>query len=133
RRTFGKSKSLIHKTFWFVAFLSRSLFHMHPALPLSSKSIVEPDFPVPITHKMSIMKINYFLFLALILSGPIVFAQWTNFGLPGFSPGGLSNWQDIEIDSNNTVYVSFNDEGLPAGQGTVMKYTGSQWTTVGNA
>lgn len=62
-----------------------------------------------------------------------VHAQWTPYGSPGFSTGGLSNWQDIEIDSNNTVYVSFNDEGLSAGQATVMKYNGSSWVTVGNA
>lgn len=62
---------------------------------------------------------------------PSAQAQWLPVGTPGFSPGGLSNWQNLVIDPNDTLYVAFNDEGLPAGQGTVMKYDGTNWVSVG--
>lgn len=59
-------------------------------------------------------------------------AQWLPVGTPGFSPGGLSNWQNLVIDDNDTLYTSFSDEGLAGGKGTVMKYNGTAWVPVGN-
>lgn len=66
-----------------------------------------------------------------ILSGGHALAQWTPVGTPGFSPGGLSNWQHLMVDENNDLFISFNDEGLPSGQGTVMRYDGSSWVSIG--
>ncbi len=72
-----------------------------------------------------------------LLAATMVFteaqSQWTNVGSAGFSPGGLSNWQQLEFDDNDTLYVSFNDEGLTGGQGTVMKFDGTTWNAVGTA
>ena len=69
---------------------------------------------------------------ALLITGQSQ-AQWAPVGTAGISPGGLSNWQHLVFDAANTPYVAFNDEGLPSGQGTVMKYNGTSWVTLGNA
>lgn len=69
--------------------------------------------------------------LLSLLGGTRTQAQWTPVGTPGFSPMGLSNWQHLLIDSGNNLYVSFNDEGFSAGQGTVMRYNGTSWVSVG--
>ncbi len=66
-----------------------------------------------------------------LLSGKDAAAQWTPVGTPGFSPGGLSNWQHLMVDDSNNLFVSFNDEGFPAGQGTVMRYNGTSWVSIG--
>lgn len=81
------------------------------------------------------MKRSYFFsaacLLLSLLGGSAAQAQWTPVGTPGFSPMGLSNWQHLLIDSDNNLYVSFNDEGFSAGQGTVMRYNGTSWVSVG--
>ncbi|RYZ53541.1 MAG: T9SS type A sorting domain-containing protein [Sphingobacteriales bacterium] len=73
----------------------------------------------------------YGAFSSLLLFSSLAQAQWTPVGGAGISPGGLSNWQHLEISDDDTLYVSFNDEGLTGGQGTVMKYNGTSWVSVG--
>lgn len=70
-----------------------------------------------------------------LLTAAVANAQWAPVGMPGISPGGLSNWQHLIIDANNTPYVSFNDEGLTntSGEGTLMRFDGTNWDTIGNA
>jgi hypothetical protein len=69
----------------------------------------------------------------ILVSSTTAQAQWSAVGSAGISPGGLSNWQHLVFDAGNTPYVAFNDEGLPAGQGTVMKYNGTSWVTLGSS
>ena len=61
--------------------------------------------------------------------------SWQPLGTAGFAPSGsgVGNWQQIEIDALNNVYVAFNDEGqgITNGQGTVMKFDGTTWQSVG--
>lgn len=70
--------------------------------------------------------------LSSLFVGQAAHAQtWTPLGNAGISPGGLSNWQHLIIDENNKVYVSFNDEGLPNGEGTLMRYDDTGWAVIG--
>jgi hypothetical protein len=61
--------------------------------------------------------------------------SWQPVGTAGFAPSGsgVCNWQQIEIDAFNNVYVAFNDEGqgLNNGQGTVMRFDGTAWQSIG--
>lgn len=69
--------------------------------------------------------------LSALCSATPLFAQWTPLGTPGFSTG-LSNYQHLVIGPGNTPYVSFSDEGLAgAGKGSVMKYDGTNWVSLG--
>lgn len=60
---------------------------------------------------------------------------WQTVGTEGFSASGsgVCNWQRLLIDRYNTPYLSFNDEGFgtTSGQGTVMKFNGTSWVSVG--
>lgn len=74
--------------------------------------------------------------LALAFMTQTASAQsWQPVGTPGFSPSGsgVCNWQSILINNDNEVYVAFNDEGqgLSNGQGTVMKFDGTTWQSIG--
>ncbi|XZF12747.1 T9SS type A sorting domain-containing protein [Chitinophagaceae bacterium MMS25-I14] len=83
------------------------------------------------------MKNQQHFFLAAAAASMLVCnvsnAQWATVGTAGFSTSGQSSWQHMAFDNHNTPYVSFNDVGLNGGQGTVMKFDGTSWTSLGNA
>lgn len=60
---------------------------------------------------------------------------WTPVGSPGFSASGsgVCNWQHLLVAPDNTLYLAYNDEGfgLNSGEGTIMKFNGTSWDTVG--
>lgn len=61
--------------------------------------------------------------------------SWELVGNAGFSASGsgVCNWQRLMVDRYNNLYLSFNDEGfgMSSGQGTVMKFNGTSWVSVG--
>jgi hypothetical protein len=60
---------------------------------------------------------------------------WNLVGAAGFSASGsgVCNWQRLLVDEYNNLYLAFNDEGfgMTAGQGTIMKFNGTNWVSVG--
>lgn len=77
-------------------------------------------------------------FITMISAGTLSAQSWENVGNPGFAASGaaagVANWQRLMVDENDTLYLAYNDEGLGFGspQGTVMKFNGTTWETVGN-
>lgn len=61
--------------------------------------------------------------------------SWEVVGTAGFSASGsgVCNWQRLLVDRYNNLYLSYNDEGfgMSAGQGTIMKFDGTNWVSVG--
>jgi hypothetical protein len=60
---------------------------------------------------------------------------WQLVGPAGFtaSGSGVANWQRLLVDEYNNLYLSYNDEGfgISSGQGTVMKFNGTNWVSIG--
>jgi hypothetical protein len=81
--------------------------------------------------------ISLVLLVCLTLAKPISSTgqTWELVGTAGFSASGsgVCNWQRLLVDRYNNLYLAFNDEGfgLGSGQGTVMKFNGTNWVSVG--
>jgi len=77
---------------------------------------------------------HFYKFLFLLITQYIIsfssFAQsWNVLGDPGFSLG-MTNFNSMAIDVNNTPYVVYEDFAN-AYKATVMKYNGTTWVPVG--
>lgn len=72
------------------------------------------------------------MLLSLSLCSVSAYAQWAYVGAPGFSTGGIANWQKLRVSPGGTLFVSFNDDDVVTGGGNVMKYDGTNWVSVGD-
>ena len=71
------------------------------------------------------------LLIALLISLSLSAQQWDNVGNAGFS-AGVTEYNDMAMDGNDTPYVVFRDNSN-SGKVTVMKFNGNAWETVGTA
>lgn len=75
------------------------------------------------------------VFLSLVRPVSSTGQTWELVGTAGFSASGsgVCNWQRLLVDPYNNLYLAFNDEGfgMTSGQGTVMKFNGTSWVSVG--
>lgn len=85
------------------------------------------------------LRISLVLFAGIGLLPPIagIGQTWEPVGTPGFSASGsgVCNWQRLLVDRYNNLYLSFNDEGfgMSSGQGSLMKFNGTNWVSVGTS
>jgi hypothetical protein len=81
------------------------------------------------------MKSKNLLFLlafATLTSSLHLSAQWQPLGGAGFTGTDVAH-TSITITGSSTPVVGFRDNGFAGGKLSVMEYTGSSWTSLGNA
>jgi len=82
------------------------------------------------TNPFIYLKYSLITGLFLSASAAAIAQTWVGVGIPGISTGSI-NYTSIVLDTGGIPYIAFAD-ALHGNNASVMKYTGSAWTYVGD-